>query len=237
MTRTTNDEDLFETFVTLADTLVVGYDVVDLLTTLVESCGRLLDIAASGILLADADHELELIASSSEAARLVELMQLSAEAGPCIAAFTTGAVVAVPDIATVSDDWVEFRGEALAQGFASIYAIPLRLRDTTIGAFNLLSVRVGDLDERDVRIAQALADVATIGILHERAMAENSLVREQLSQALQSRIIIEQAKGVISHRRSISTDDAFAVLRDYARSHRLRLSDVAQSVVARDLSF
>jgi transcriptional regulator with GAF, ATPase, and Fis domain len=236
MTKTATDEELFETFVALADTLVVGYDVVDLLQTLVESCVHLLDIEASGILLADSAGELELIASSSEAARLVELMQLSAQAGPCIESFTTGSVVAVPDISQVSDDWVPFRDEAIEQGFASIYAIPLRLRDTTIGALNLLSVRVGDLDGRDVRIAQAFADVATIGILHERAITESALVRDQLSQALQSRIIIEQAKGVISHRRSISTDDAFVVLRDYARSHRARLSEVAKQIVNRELA-
>jgi transcriptional regulator with GAF, ATPase, and Fis domain len=236
MTKTSNDYELFETFATLADTLVVGYDVVDLLQTLVESCGRLLDVEAAGILLADSTGQLDLIASSSEAARLVELMQLSAEAGPCIESYITGAVVSVPDIAEVPDDWRLFQQEALAQGFASIYAIPLRLRETTIGALNLLSTTSGELGERDVRVAQAFADVATIGILHERAIAESSIVREQLSQALQSRIIIEQAKGVISHRRSTTTDEAFVIMRTYARSNRMRLSDVAQRVVNRELN-
>jgi hypothetical protein len=141
----------------------------------------------------------------------------------------------VPDVRESPPEWGRYREAALEQGFASVYAIPLRLRETTIGALNLLRSAVGELDSTDIRIARALADVATIGILHERAIVESGRVREQLSQALQSRIVIEQAKGVISQLHSISTDDAFTVLRAYARSHRLLLSDVAHRVVTRDL--
>jgi GAF domain-containing protein len=235
MSEQKQDRDFFETFAMLADTLVAGFDVVDLLQTLVESCERMLDITAAGILLMNEDGELEVVASTSEAARLVELMQLSAEAGPCIVSFTSGKVVSVPDIQDSPPEWERYRRAALEQGFASVCAIPLRLRETTIGAMNLLRNTVGELDATDIRIATALADVATIGILHERAIVESGRVREQLSQALQSRIVIEQAKGVVSHLHSISTDDAFAVLRSYARSHRLLLSDVAYRVVSRDL--
>jgi GAF domain-containing protein len=235
MSEQRQDRDFFETFATLADTLVAGFDVVDLLQTLVESCERMLDITAAGILLINEDGELEVVASTSEAARLVELMQLSADAGPCVVSFTSGAVVSVPDIRNAPPGWARFREAAAEQGFASVYALPLRLRETTIGALNLLRSTVGELDATDIRIATALADVATIGILHERAIVESDRVREQLSQALQSRIVIEQAKGVISHLHSISTDNAFTVLRTYARSHRLLLSDVAHRVVTRDL--
>ena len=235
MSEQRQDWEFFETFATLADTLVAGFDVVDLLQTLVESCERMLDIAAAGILLMNEDGELEVVASTSEAARLVELMQLSAEAGPCIVSFNSGTVVSVPDIRDSPPDWARYREAALEQGFASVYAIPLRLRETTIGSLNLLRSTVGELDATDIRVATALADVATIGILHERAIVESGRVREQLAQALQSRIVIEQAKGVVSHLHSISTDDAFAVLRSFARSNRLLLSDVAQRVVRREL--
>lgn len=235
MTEGSHDRELFETFATLADTLVAGFDVVDLLQTLVESCVRMLHISAAGILLINGDGELEVVASTSEAARLVELMQLSAEAGPCIDSFETGTVVSVPDIRESPVEWGRYRTEALQQGFHSVYAVPLRLRETTIGALNLLNTTTGALAAGDVRIARALADVATIGILHERAMVESGVVREQLSQALQSRVLIEQAKGVISHLHSTSTDEAFTILRSYARSNRMLLSVVAQKVVTREL--
>jgi transcriptional regulator with GAF, ATPase, and Fis domain len=235
MTEASREEVLIDTFASLADTMVAGYDVVDLLQSLVESCTNLLEIAAAGILLADENGELDVVASSSEAARLVELMQISAEAGPCIESFATGVVVVVADIALAPLKWSRFRDSAIEQGFGSICAIPPRLRDTTIGALNLLSTGVGELAEADVKVARALADVATIGILQERALAESAVVREQLSQALQSRVVIEQAKGVLSQTRSVSTEDAFTLMRAYARSNRLKLSEVAQRVVSRDL--
>jgi GAF domain-containing protein len=235
MTEVSREAALIDTFASLADTMVAGYDVVDLLQSLVESCTHLLEIAAAGILLADEKGELDVVASSSEAARLVELMQLSAEAGPCIESFVTGAVVIVPDIELVPFKWNRFRESAVEQGFGSICAIPLRLRDTTIGALNLLSTGTGELADADIKVARALADVATIGILQERALAESAVVRTQLSQALQSRVIIEQAKGVISHTHTVSTEDAFTLMRSYARSNRLKLSEVAQRVVSREL--
>jgi GAF domain-containing protein len=236
MSEETHDRELLETFATLADTLVVGFDVVDLLQTLVESCVRMLDVAAAGILLANPDGELELIASTSEASRLVELMQLSAYAGPCIDSFTSGKVVSVPDLRYAPAEWDSYRARAIGEGFISVCAVPLRLRETTIGALNLLNTSVGALDPHELRITGALADVATIGILHERALVESDRVQRQLAQALQSRVVIEQAKGVISHLHSTSTDEAFALLRSYARSNRLLLSDVARQVVTRELT-
>jgi GAF domain-containing protein len=236
MTEESRDRELFETFATLADTLVDGFDVVDLLQTLVESCVRMLQVTAAGILLANEHGELEVIASTSEAARLVELMQLSAAAGPCIDSFKSGKVVLAPDLRDAPESWGQYKQSAISQGFAAVCAVPLRLRDTTIGALNLLNTEAGPLDSHDLRVAGALADVATIGILHERALVESGRVQEQLSQALQSRVLIEQAKGVLSHLHSITTDEAFAMLRSYSRSNRLLLSDVAKRVVSRELS-
>lgn len=226
---------LLQTFARLADTLVDDYDVVDLLQVLVDTCRDLLDTTAAGILLADSRGELEVVVSTSEASRLVEMMQLSAEAGPCIESFRTGKRISVPDIERTGDDWQQFRGAALAQGFRSMDAVPLRLRDATIGTLNLLRASPGDAPEEDIMAAQAFADVATIGILHERSIRESEVLSQQLQAALNSRIVIEQAKGVVSHTRGIPIDDAFTLMREYARSHSLGLSVVAARLVDRSL--
>jgi len=235
MSEITREDRLVDTFATLADTLVADYDVVDLLQTLVESCADLFDIAAAGILLADADGELEVIAATSEASRLVEVMQLSARAGPCVECFTTGSVVSLTDVEASPPEWQRFRDSAREQGFAAVFAIPLRLRETTIGALNLLASVPGPLSHRDMRAAQALADVATIGILQERTLRESMSVREQLTHALTSRVVIEQAKGVLAHSRGVSMEEAFTLLRTYARTNRLLLSRVAQGLVEQTL--
>ncbi len=226
---------LLETFVKLADTLIDDYDVVDLLQLLVDTCRDVLDTTAAGILLADSRGELEVVASTSEASRLVEMMQLSAEQGPCIESYRSGRSVSVPDIEVSKDEWWQFRGSALAQGFRSMDALPLRLRDTTLGTLNLLRSEPGAAPEDTIRAAQAFADVATIGILHERTLRESAILSEQLQAALNSRIVIEQAKGVISHTKGVSIDDAFALMRQYARSHSVGLSIVAARIVDRSL--
>ena len=236
MTELTREDRLLQTFASLADTLVDDYDVVDLLQMLVDTCSDLLDTTAAGILLADATGTLDVVASTSEAGRLVEMMQLSAEAGPCVESFVTGRVVSVPDIGESPEEWSLFRESALAQGFASVHAVPLRLRETTIGTLNLLRDTVGELDPQDQTAARAFADVATIGILHERSIRETALLAEQLQGALNSRIVIEQAKGVIAHTHGLPIDEAFALIRTYARSHRLGISQVAARIVDRSLT-
>jgi GAF domain-containing protein len=235
MTRTDREERVLQTFAKLADTLVAGYDVVDLLQMLVDVCRELLDADAAGILLADDSGMLEVVASTSEASRLVEMMQVGAEAGPGIESLRTGKLVTVPDVGAVPADWSAFRDAATAQGYASTHALPLRLRETTIGTLNLFRRVSGDLSARDLVTAQAFADVATIGILHERALRENAVVREQLQSALNSRIVIEQAKGVVAHGAGVSIDASFDIIRGYARSNRLGISDVAARLVARTL--
>jgi transcriptional regulator with GAF, ATPase, and Fis domain len=236
VSETTREAQLLDAFATLADTLVVGYDVVDLLQTLVETCADVLDVAEAGILLSADDAPLELVASTSEKANVVETIQLAAEFGPCIACFRSGAPVSVPDLAVDSERWPEFARSARSQGFVSVYALPLRLRADTIGTLNLFGTEPGVLNDRDVRAAQALADVATIGILHERNLRAGDELRGQLQRALESRVVIEQAKGVLAHSRDIAPDDAFAVLRRYARSERLPLDRVAREVVERRLT-
>jgi|GEM_PF-132760 len=235
MTESTREIELLRAFAGLADTLVAGYDVVDLMQRLVDTCRDLLEVTASGVLLADETGELDLMASTSEASRLVELFQLSAYSGPCIKSYTTGQVVAVPDIEAVPERWAQFRDRATAQGFSSIVAIPLRLRDQTIGTLNLLHETRGLLPENDLVAAQAFADVATIGILHQRTLHESDTIREQLQSALNSRIVIEQAKGVVAQLLKVSIDEAFTIIRDHARRTQQGLTTVATAIVERRL--
>jgi transcriptional regulator with GAF, ATPase, and Fis domain len=237
MIEITKEARLLQTFAGLADTLVDGYDIVDLLQRLVDSCSELLDTTAAAILLADQSGELDVMASTSEASRLVELIQLGAEAGPCVECFQTGEVISVPDIAESPERWSRFRESAVALGFASVHAVPMRLRDNTIGALNLLREEPGELDEQDRIAARAFADVATIGILHERSLRETAVLAEQLQGALSSRVIIEQAKGVVAYTKGVTIEQAFELIRRYARSHQVGLSQVAARLVDRSLRF
>jgi transcriptional regulator with GAF, ATPase, and Fis domain len=235
MATKTREGLLVEAFVTLADTLVVGYDLVDLLHTLVSQCVPLFQASAAGIILTD-DEEFEVVASTNERSRLVEILQLRSGSGPCVESVVTGRAVSVPDIARSGPTWPRFRDGALEQGFASMFSVPMRLRTTTIGSLNLFWDRTGGLPPEDAPTVQALADVATIGILQERALRESDVARQQLQFALSSRVIIEQAKGVVAYTHQASMDDAFSLIRAHARSNGLPLADVAAEIVSGDLA-
>lgn len=226
---------LVETFVTLADTMVSDFDVVDFLSVLSRRCVELFEAGDAGLMLVDADGYMELAASSSHEMRLLELLEIQHDQGPCPDAYRTGAPVQCPELRDAADRWPRFVPAALAAGYRSAHALPLRLRDETIGALNLLRVVPGTLPEEDIVAAQALADVATIGILHHRAAAESNLLSEQLQYALDSRVVIEQAKGAIAHKLDLTTDEAFNTLRRYSRDHNRRLVDVAVAVIDRTL--
>ena len=231
----TREVRLSEAFIAMADTLVTGYDVVDLLHSLTERCVDLLDAVAAGLVLRDDRGGLDVLASTSEQSELLELLQLRAGEGPCVEAYLTGTPVSVED--TGSDDrWPAFGAAALTQGFRSVHAVPMRLRDRTLGAGALFRSAPGALPEPDRRVAQALADVATIGLLHERTLRHTEVVNDQLQGALHSRILIEQAKGVLAEQGHLDMNQAFDVLRSYARNARRSLREVAAEVVAGTLT-
>jgi GAF domain-containing protein len=227
----TREADVVRSLVEMADTLVDDYDVVDLLTGLTGRCVSLLGASAAGVMLASPSGSLGLVASSSEAMRLLELFELQAQEGPCLDAFRTGERIEHEVLVAGSGPWPAFTAAALEAGFRSAFAIPLRWRDVTLGALNVLSVSQEPMADADAIVARAFADLAALSIVQHRAGAEAKRLNEQLSGALTSRIVIEQAKGVISERAGVDLADAFARLRSYARSSNLRLTDVAQSAI------
>lgn len=226
------EERLTGTFVELADSLVDRFDIVDLLTLLAERSVEIFDVDAAGLLMSDTRGELRLMAATSEAIQLVELMQLQADQGPCLDCFRTGAAVLVADLGEAAERWPRFAPEAMNAGFRAVHALPLRLRGRVLGALNLFRTTAGGLDHADATAAQALADVATVALLQQRAVSEAQTLAEQLQDALNSRVAIEQAKGVLAAQADIGMDEAFLQLRAYARAHQRLLTEVAEDVVA-----
>ena len=227
---------LVRAFVELADTLVDDFDVVELLTVLADRCLDVLDVEAAGIMLVGADGAPHVMASSSEAMHLVEVFEIQAEEGPCLECLVSGEPVLNVEISLPTARWPRFTPKARALGFRTVHALPMRLRGNVIGALNLFGTEPGLLRPADAEVAQSLADVATIAILQHRAALEAQVVNAQLAGALESRIAIEQAKGMVAERSDTSVDEAFHRLRRYARNHNLRLVDVARSIIDGGLS-
>jgi GAF domain-containing protein len=226
---------LNEAFVSLADSLVRDFDVVDLLDRLARICVEVLGGDSAGVLISDQRGYLRIMASSSEVMHTLELYEIQNQEGPCLDCFRMGTPVAVTTLSTATDRWPRFAPKAVAQGFYAVQALPMRLRDQTIGALNLFYGSPIVLSDDDVEMAQALADVATIGILQHRAVTRREVLAEQLQTALNSRLAIEQAKGRLAERGNLEIEEAFTVLRDYCRSRNLRLSDVGRKVVTGEI--
>lgn len=234
--RTDREESVSRAFVTLADTMVAEYDTIDLLDRLIGFCVELLPADAAGIVLGDARRELRVVAASSEAAELMELLQLQSDEGPCLDCFQTAAPVSIADLSSATQRWPRFVAAVTERGqFRAVHALPLRLRGQAIGALNLFDREPGRLPHADLALGQALADVATIGIMQERAIRRAEVVSEQLQSALNSRVTIEQTKGVLSQHFGESMEDAFDRLRRYARGHNEKLAEVAGRIVRREL--
>lgn len=227
----TREAVLARTFVELADTLVDDFDVVDLLTRLVDRCVEVLDVEAAGIMLAAPNSPLRVMASSSAAMRVLELFEIQAQEGPCLDCHRTGLPIVNQDLGAADGRWPRFAAEAVAAGFQSAHALPLRLRRSVIGALNLFRSGPGEMGAADIEVAQAFADAATIAILQHRAANEAQVINEQLTYALNSRVVIEQAKGMVAERLNLDMERSFNALRSHARNHNLRLADVANGVI------
>jgi transcriptional regulator with GAF, ATPase, and Fis domain len=226
------EQRIARTFVELADTLVDEFDLTDFLHILVEHCVELLDIAAAGVLLGDQRGGLRMAAASSERAELLELFAVETHGGPCIECVRTGTPVRSTDLAADAMRWPRYAAAAQACGFGAVHAVPMRLRREVIGALSLLNTHANGVDETMSDLGQALADVATIGILQQRGIRHSHELTEQLQTALNTRVIIEQAKGMLAASRSDMTPErAFAALRGFARAHHLKLTRLAQDVV------
>ncbi|WP_369273536.1 GAF and ANTAR domain-containing protein [Streptomyces sp. R11] len=226
-----NEQLLAKTFVELADNLVADFDLIDFLRLLTDRCVGMLDASAAGVLLADRDGKLRVMAASDEQVRLLELFQLQNDEGPCLECFRTGTPVAVPDLTREADRWPRFVTAAHRSGFGAVQALPMRLRDETVGALNLFHAAAGPFDPVGTLVAQALADVATISLLQQRSAHLSNVLNEQLQNALNSRVLIEQAKGKLAERHRIDMEQAFTALRGYARAHNRRLSDLARAFI------
>ena len=232
---TVREAQLNRTFVELADTLVNHFDVAEFLHTLAGRCVELFDVDAAGLMLADERGTLRVVGSSNEQTRMLELFEIQSHEGPCTDCYGSGHTVIEEDLEH-SRRWPGFREEALSAGFRSALAVPMSLRDNVIGALNLFRAQPGGLDEDDLTACRALADVATIALIQERAVREARLLTEQLQRALNSRVVIEQAKGRLAGLANVDMDTAFKLLRGYARTKNLLLGDVARDLAEGRLS-
>lgn len=223
-------ERLAETFVHVADTLVDHFDLIDFLTVVTERAAELAGSSASGLLLSDENGHLQFMAASTESARVVELFQVLREEGPCQDCFHEGSLVRA-QLEGATDRWPHFAPLAVSRGFRSVHAFPLRHQQTIIGALNLFDTDTRVFSDADAHLLQALADVATIGLLQERTIRHGELLTEQLQRALNSRITIEQAKGALAQLHGVTPDAAFTMLRAYSRRQRYRLTDVADALL------
>jgi GAF domain-containing protein len=223
-------------FVELADTLVTDFDVVEFMTTLAHRVVELLGAREAGVVLADERGLLRSVASSHESAHLLDLFELQNQEGPCLDCYRTGEPILNHLLAPPDDRWPNFAAEARRLGFTAVHAMPMRLRGEVIGAVNIFASNAAALTPSEIEVGQALADVATVGLLQERSLREARLLNEQLQGALNSRIVIEQAKGMLAERRGIEMDAAFDALRAYARNTNQKLGAVARSLLAGTLS-
>jgi GAF domain-containing protein len=229
MISTTHLSDLF---VEVADTLVDDFDLVLFLQSLTQHVAVVSDASAVGLMLGDQRGELRFMAASHESAEMLDLLQLQDDEGPSLDCFRSGEPVVNADLARAGERWPRFAPAALTAGFSSVHAFPMRLRETVIGTINAFTTQGTQLGESEGRVVQGLADIATIAILQERTIARAEALTEQLQSALNSRIVIEQAKGALARIEGVGVDEAFEILRSRARSSRQRLVDVAAAVLA-----
>lgn len=217
--------------VTLVDSLLDDFDVVELLTDLTEQCARLLDVGAAGLLLAGPRRDLHLMAATTRRSRELEVFQLQADEGPCLDCFATGQPISAPDLQAEQSRWPRFVVAATDAGYGSVHAVPLRAAGVVMGALGLFGARAGSLNEADLLVAHTLAHVASVALLQEHSPTPDSIVTP-LRTALTDRVVVDQATGFVSQRLNVPVEVAFDLLRRYARTHADHLTDVARLVIA-----
>ena len=232
---TARDQRITHTFVSLADTLVADFDVLDFLSMLAERAAELLAVDAAAVMLSDQRGGLRPAAGSSERADLLDVFAAQTRHSPCVDCIETGTTVSTADLSADVERWPEFAPMAVGKGFRAACAVPLRLREDVIGALTLFGTRPIAIDEASVKLGQAFADIATIGILQQRAINHDGIISEQLQAALHHRVIVEQAKGVLTETDGVDMHEAYQMLRGYARTHRRRLTDVARDIATAKL--
>lgn len=232
----TNELRLTRVFVELADTLIDEFDVLDFLSVLTDRSVGLLNADAAGVILLDPHGVMHVVASTSDQAQLLELLELQNEEGPCLDCLATGRAVVNVGLAEAQERWPAFTRALADGGFQSAHAIPLRLRDSVVGAMNLFCTTESRLSDDDVAVGQALADIATIGLLQERAVRQSGLIAEQLQAALDNRVLIEQAKGSLMASAGLDVDQAFQLMRAYSRRNNVSVRETARRVAERSLS-
>jgi GAF domain-containing protein len=222
-----------QVFVELADTLVENFDVVDFLQTLTDRCVELLGTDASGLMLSDQRGGLQVMTATMQRARMLELFELQIQEGPCLDCFNTANAITNVDLTQpeTAKQWPAFTAAAARAGFGTTHALPMRLRGQVIGALNLFNDKPVQLSDSDLTVAQAMADVATIGLLHQRNTHEQTVLSEQLQTALHSRVLIEQAKGALAAHTQLDVNQACHKMRAYARGNNLTLTDVATAIM------
>ncbi|MGY4712840.1 GAF and ANTAR domain-containing protein [Mycolicibacterium sp. CBM1] len=230
MSNDSRETQVLSAVVSLVDSLLDDFDVVELLTELTERCAELLDIAAAGFLLADPLQRLHLLAATTERTRALELFQLQAEEGPCIECFRTAEPVLIPDIGAELHRWPRFVPAAVDAGFAAVHAVPMRAAGSVLGALGLFDTRPGELSEADRLVGQTLAHVACVAVLQERPPTAATVV-SPLRSALAGRVQVEQAKGFLSEMLGVSVNEAFGLLRTYSRTRGEHLTDVARRLM------
>jgi hypothetical protein len=230
VTDTPRETRVLGAVVSLVDSLLDDFDIVELLTVLTERCAELLDVAAAGFLLADPLQQLRLLAATSEQVRELELFQLQADEGPCVDCYVTGQPVSIPDIQVAKERWPRFVPAAVSGGFASVHAIPMRGAGIVLGALGLFGARPGQLTGPDLLVGQTLTHIACVALLQEHPPTPTSVV-PRLRSALTSRVIIEQAKGFLREMLGVSVEEAFNLLRTYARDSGEHLTDVARKLM------
>jgi hypothetical protein len=230
MTDTPRETRVLNAVVALVDSLLEDFDVVDLLTTLTQHCVELLDVAAVGILLGNPLQQLRLLAATSEQARELEVFQLQADEGPCLDCYATGQTISVADLQAATTRWPRFVPVAVEAGFASVHAVPMRAAGIVLGALGLFGTSPGELGEADLLVGQTLSHVACVAIVQEHPPTP-STVMPPLRTALTNRVIVEQAKGLLHEMLDVSVEDAFHLLRTYARVNGEHLTELARRLM------